>query len=92
MTRCFAQGAAPRGDDLLAYGPLDISKGLERDAVFMMGSMRRQKMPSPVNPDREPFHSVGCHVDLTTVRAIGCTTRRLHVWPEDVIGRPIAPN
>lgn len=91
MNRCFAQGAPPLGDDLIAYGPLSIGAGLERDAVFLMDAMRRQKMTNPVNPEREPFYSVGGHVDITTVTREGVTTRRLHTWPEDRIGGPIDP-
>jgi len=91
MTRCFAQGAAPTGIDLVAYGPLSIDEGLEKDAVFLMESMRRQKMVNPASPDGEPRHSVGGHVDLTVVRADGYERRRLHEWPEDVVGQKIEP-
>lgn len=90
MTRCFAQGATPSGEDLVAYGPLGIEEGLETDAAFIFESMRRQKMKNPASPEREPFYSVGGHVDLTIVRASGYERRRLREWP-DVIGQKIDP-
>ncbi|MBO3760027.1 hypothetical protein [Ciceribacter sp. L1K22] len=91
MPRIFAQGASPTGEELLAYGDLSIASGLERDAVFLFESMRRQKMTNPAAPDREPFYSVGAHIDLTVIRADGYEQRRLHEWP-DVIGAKIDPN
>ncbi|MDI5926465.1 hypothetical protein QBK93_17450 [Rhizobium leguminosarum] len=90
MPRAFAQGAAPTGEDLAAYGPVSIGNGLEKDAAFLFGSMRCQKMINPAAPDREPFHSVGAHVDLTVIRADGYEKRRLLTWP-DVIGEKINP-
>lgn len=90
MSRVFAQGCPPTGEDLVSYGRMSIEHGLERDAVFMLDAMRRQKMVNPAAPHREPIHSVGGHVDLTVVRADGITSKRLHEWP-DVIGQPIDP-
>ncbi|PJI44167.1 hypothetical protein [Ciceribacter selenitireducens] len=90
MPRCFAQGAAPTGADLAEYGPISIGDGLEKDAVFMLDCMRRQKMTNPSDPDREPFYSVGGHIDLTVVRADGYEQRTLHTWP-DVVGEKIDP-
>jgi hypothetical protein len=90
MRRCFAQGAAPTGEDLEKYRPVSIRDGLERDAIFFLESMRRQKMTNPSDPDREPFYSVGGHIDLTIVRADGYDQRTLHTWP-DVVGEKIDP-
>lgn len=90
MRRCFAQGAAPTGADLAEYGPISIGDGLEKDAVFILDCMRRQKMTNPSDPDREPFYSVGGHIDLTVVRADGYEQRTLHTWP-DVVGEKIDP-
>lgn len=90
MRRCFAQGAAPTGEDLVAYGPLSIRDGLKKDAVFMLDSMRRQRMTNPAAPDREPFYSVGGHIDMTVIRADGYEQRVLHTWP-DVVGEKIDP-
>lgn len=90
MRRCFAQGAAPTGEDLQKYRPVSIRDGLEHDAVFFLESMRRQKMTNPSDPDREPFYSVGGHVDLTIIRADGYEQRMLHSWP-DVVGEKIDP-
>ena len=90
MRRVFAQGAAPTGEDLVAYGPVSIIDGLERDAVFFLESMRKQKMTNPADPDREPFYSVGSHIDLTIIRADGYEQRMLHAWP-DQVGEKIDP-
>jgi len=90
MRRCFAQGSAPTGEDLVAYGPLSIGDGLEKDAVFMLSSMRRQRMTNPAAPDCEPFYSVGGHIDMTVIRADGYEQRVLHTWP-DVVGEKIDP-
>jgi hypothetical protein len=90
MPRVFAQGAAPTGADFAAYGALSIEHGLEKDAVFMMDAMRRQKMVNPAASHREPIHSVGGHIDLTVISAKGITSACLHTWP-DVIGQPITP-
>jgi len=57
--RCFAQGGSPSGEDLAAYGLVDILDGLEKDAAFMMGCRRNQKLTNPASPEREPFYSVG---------------------------------
>lgn len=91
MPRTFAQGCAPTGADFAAYGALSIESGLEKDALFMIDAMRRQKMTNPAEPLREPFYSVGGHIDLTVIRAEGITTKRLHVFSADVVGRPIDP-
>ena len=90
MRRCFAQGAAPTGEDMAEYGPLSIGDGLKKDAVFMLDSMRRQRMTNPAAPDREPFYSVGGHIDMTVIRADGYEQRVLHTWP-DVVGEKIDP-
>jgi hypothetical protein len=90
MGRCFAQGAAPSGEDLAAYGPLDVFCGLAKDGVFLMEAMRKQKMVNPAKPDREPVYSVGGHVDLTIIRTEGYQRRRLITWP-DVVGEKIDP-
>ena len=90
MRRSFAQGGVPTGEDLVAYGELSLEDGLEKDAAFLMGAMRKQKLANPARPDREPFHSVGCHVDLTVVRTDGYEHRRLFTWP-DVVGEKIDP-
>jgi len=90
MQRAFAQGCTPTGQEIVAYGDLTLSEGLETDAVFLFESMRRQKMVNLAIPDREPFYSVGGHIDLTIIRADGYEQRRLHEW-HDVVGEKIDP-
>lgn len=84
----FGMGALPGGGELLAMG----LKGqtLEDDAPPLFEYMRRAKLPTPGDPDREPGYKIGGHLDLTVVRPDGVTTKRLRTWP-DVIGEKIDP-
>lgn len=59
-------------------------------AVSLMEIGRRNKQPSLQFPDQAPKHSVGGHIDQTTVSAEGVSTRRIHVWA-DRIGHTIDP-
>ncbi|WAJ30948.1 hypothetical protein [Antarcticirhabdus aurantiaca] len=67
--------------------------GLRRGAVEMVDFFRRTADPS-VRVEGMPSDGrlpIGGHVDLTTVRADGVTTERLHTYAEDRVGERIDP-
>lgn len=52
-------------------------------------AFRRTPMEHLAHPAQPLLYAVGGHVDLTTVRASGCTVERLRTWESDVVGRKI---
>lgn len=81
-------GGGPRVD----VSGLDPSEGLRSCGVELLERMRRVPGMNPAKPDLPYLFGIGGHIDLTTVRADGCTVERLHIWPEDVIGEKIRPD
>lgn len=69
---------------------LDLSDGLRGCGVELFERMRAIAGPNPARPHVPDHHGIGGHLDLTTVRADGCVTERLRMWP-DVVGQKISP-
>lgn len=81
-------GGGPRVD----VSDLDPSESLRVCGAELFERMRRVAGPNPVKPDLAHIFGIGGHIDLTTVRADGCTVERLHTWPVDVVGQKIRPD
>lgn len=54
-------------------------------------AFRRTPMKHLAHPAQPLLYAVGGHVDLTTVRASGCTVERLRTWDADRVGENIDP-
>lgn len=80
---------AMRDSGLPMYWAFD---GLEGHGKTFMGLLRQHPMEHLAHPDKPLVYGVGGHVDHTVVTADGVTIKRLHVWPEDQIGRKIEPH
>lgn len=88
--RWFGQGGMPEPAGMIAAG-VQMESSLAEHAVFFFDQMRRTKKPNVAYPDREDIYSIGGHLDFTVLTAEGHTSRRLHVWDEDVVGEKIDP-
>ncbi|WP_163269667.1 hypothetical protein [Chelativorans alearense] len=86
-------GSEPPADALAACGfPGRLAaEPLSACGVDLFEIMRRHKMRH-LSAGGHLVYGIGGHVDLTTVTADGCTTTRLHEWPEDVVGATIRPS
>lgn len=70
---------------------MDVRGGLAECGVAIFEAMRRKPGPNPLRPDLPEIYGIGGHVDLTVIDGAGATTRRLHTWLEDEVGRKIDP-
>ncbi|TGP50314.1 hypothetical protein EN873_24385 [bacterium M00.F.Ca.ET.230.01.1.1] len=66
-------------------------RGLAELAVPLFEAMRRKPGLNPTVPHMPGVYGIGGHLDHTVVTTSGCTSTRLHTWP-DVVGTKIDPN
>lgn len=84
----FGGGSVPAAEDIIG---LDIADGLAVCGVPLFEAMRKVPGANPTRPDLPDVYGIGGHVDLTVIAASGASTKRLHTWPEDIVGQKIAP-
>lgn len=89
----WAGAPQPHPSTLADYGFPErmATSTLGESAGDLFEALRATRMQHLAHPDQPWIYGVGGHVDLTTVRADGCTTERLRTWPQDVVGEKIDP-
>jgi len=86
----------PSGDALATVGWKCIPKARDfdpvEDGIRLVSAQRLTAFPlRPDDKDSPVVHGVGGFVQLTTVAKDSLTTRIIHRWPEDTIGKRIEP-
>lgn len=92
VTPIHGCGSEPTEESFAAYGFPErlLTVSLSVCGADMFTVLRSTQMPHE-NAGGHLVYGVGGHVDLTTVTRGGVATRRLHVWPDDVVGKRIEP-